>query len=122
MSSNSIMMIHPYKRNSQWMFDDEDTDLKGEALVAGIDTMLDILTSDIPKAVDGFNLLFAGIPFPGFEIKIDRVPGSGLPSDGSGGTWYRSEDYDMPGWLCPALFKYFEKAPEHIYVKAEASS
>jgi hypothetical protein len=24
------------------------------------------------------------------------------------------------GWLCPALFKYFEKAPEKIYCKAEA--
>ena len=28
----------------------------------------------------------------------------------------------MEGWLCPALFKYFENAPEAIYVKAEPSS
>jgi hypothetical protein len=25
----------------------------------------------------------------------------------------------MEGWLCPALFKYFEKAPKEIYIKAE---
>ena len=24
------------------------------------------------------------------------------------------------GWLCPALFRYFDEAPEEIYVKAEA--
>jgi len=28
----------------------------------------------------------------------------------------------MEGWLCPALFKYFEKAPKEIYVKAEAAT
>jgi hypothetical protein len=26
----------------------------------------------------------------------------------------------MEGWLCPALFKYFEVAPKEIYAKAEA--
>ena len=25
----------------------------------------------------------------------------------------------MEGWLCPALFKYFDKAPREIFVKAE---
>ena len=25
----------------------------------------------------------------------------------------------MEGWLCPALFKYFDTAPKEIYVKAE---
>ena len=24
-------------------------------------------------------------------------------------------DLDMEGWLCPALFKYFDAAPAHIY-------
>jgi hypothetical protein len=35
------------------------------------------------------------------------------------GYWYRVEDQSAEGWLCPALFKYFETAPETIYVKAE---
>src|SRR3712207_8154527 len=38
----------------------------------------------------------------------------------SGGTWYRDEATKAEGWLCPALFKYFETAPEKIYAKAEA--
>jgi hypothetical protein len=28
----------------------------------------------------------------------------------------------MEGWLCPALSKYFQKAPNEIYVKAEAAT
>jgi hypothetical protein len=28
----------------------------------------------------------------------------------------------MEGWLCPALFKYFEKAPKQIYVQAKAKA
>jgi len=28
----------------------------------------------------------------------------------------------MEGWLCPALFKYFEKAPQEIYAKFEEKS
>jgi len=36
------------------------------------------------------------------------------------GTWYEVEELGMSGWLCPALFKYFDKAPDNIYVKAEA--
>jgi hypothetical protein len=26
----------------------------------------------------------------------------------------------MEGWLCPALFRYFDEAPAELYVKAEA--
>jgi hypothetical protein len=26
---------------------------------------------------------------------------------------------DKEGWLCPALFKYFETAPPELYAKAE---
>jgi hypothetical protein len=37
----------------------------------------------------------------------------------SGGCWYREADTGNKGWLYPSLFKYFEKAPGKIYVKAE---
>jgi hypothetical protein len=32
---------------------------------------------------------------------------------------YRCDDPPMEGWLCPALFRYFEAAPPELYVKAE---
>jgi len=37
------------------------------------------------------------------------------------GYWYRVKNIGAEGWLCPALFRYFETAPESIYVKAERS-
>ena len=37
-----------------------------------------------------------------------------------GGNWYDSPDLDIEGWLCPALFKYFEVAPERIYAQFKA--
>lgn len=37
----------------------------------------------------------------------------------SGNTYY-CEALDMEGWLCPALFKYFEEAPKNLYAKAAA--
>jgi hypothetical protein len=39
--------------------------------------------------------------------------------EADGGNWYYSEDFQMEGWLCPALFKYFDNAPEEIYAKFE---
>nr|WP_323697113.1 DUF6717 family protein [Thiorhodovibrio litoralis] len=36
------------------------------------------------------------------------------------GNWYRSDTLDMEGWLCPALFKYFDKAPKRIFVQVKA--
>jgi hypothetical protein len=37
-----------------------------------------------------------------------------------GGWWYASDEPEAEGWLCPALFRDFDEAPEEIYVKAEA--
>ena len=39
-----------------------------------------------------------------------------------GGNRYFLPAFEMEGWLCPALFKYFDKAPKEIYVKAEPRS
>jgi hypothetical protein len=35
------------------------------------------------------------------------------------GNWYRSDEPPTEGWLCPALFHYFEQAPPELYVMAE---
>ena len=37
-----------------------------------------------------------------------------------GGNVYATDNPPMEGWLCPALFRYFDKAPPELYVKAEA--
>ena len=110
---NAIKFISPYRHDGMWVFDDPRASLDKEPFVSGADRMIDVLVADIPNAAEGFRLLFSASPFPGFAAKLQ------WRREEYGGNWYFSSDYDMEGWLCPALFKYFEKAPKEIYVKAE---
>jgi len=106
------MQITPYRHNGMWVFDDTKAGLSKEPFVSGIDIMIDYLTSNIYNAESGFNLLFSKSEFPDFDVKIE------LLMEEFGGNWYICNDYKITGWLCPALFCYFDKAPETIYVKA----
>jgi hypothetical protein len=110
---NAISVIYPYKYEGMWVFDDPDVDLRREPFVAGIDTMIDRLVQSIPNAEKGFRLLFSPTPFPGYTVKLE------WRREEYGGNWYWSPDYQMEGWLCPALFKYFSEAPKELYGRAE---
>ena len=110
---NSLMVIAPYKYQGVWVFDDPAVGLTKEPFIAGIDTMIDKMTAGIPHAEKGFRAIFSAAPFPGWKEKIVWRRAE------SGGNWYYSDHYQMEGWLCPALFKYFATAPEEIYVKPE---
>ena len=112
-SQNSLMVIAPYKHHGMWVFDDPAVGLDKEPFIAGIDTMIDKLTANIPNAAKGFRAVFSAAPFPGYTEKLE------WRRQESGGNWYYSEHYKMEGWLCPALFKYFPTAPREIYVRAE---
>ena len=115
-SSNSLMVIAPYRHNGMWVFDDAAVGLSREPFIAGIDKMIDKLVADIPNAERGWRAIFSASPFPGHEVKLE------WRREESGGNWYYSDKYQMEGWLCPALFKYFDKAPREIYVRAEPKS
>jgi len=110
---NSLMVIAPYKHNGMWVFDDPAVGLNKEPFIAGIDTMIDKMTATIPHAQNGFRAIFSASPFPGCTEKLE------WRREESGGNWYYSDHYQMEGWLCPALFKYFPSAPREIYVRAE---
>jgi hypothetical protein len=114
--ANQILVIAPYWLDSvgTWVFDDEAVDLVQEPFVSGVPTMIDDLVADIPNARSGFRLLFSAAPFPGFQRKLEWV------REEMGGNWYRADEPQAEGWLCPALFRYFDEAPKEIYVKAEA--
>lgn len=75
--------------------------------------MIDVLVKDLPRADEGFRLLFSAHPFPGYQKKLTWLRGD------MGGNYYALEDPPMEGWICPALFKYYAKAPENLFVKAE---
>jgi uncharacterized protein DUF6717 len=108
---NSILVIHPYKHHGVWVFDDPNVGLVQEPFVSGADVMIDKMVADISDADSGVTILFSAQPFPGcqHEFKWQR--------EEYGGNWYFSPEYGIEGWLCPALFKYFDRAPERIYVQ-----
>jgi hypothetical protein len=111
---NTIGVIAPYRYEGMWVFDDPRVGLNREPFVAGIDTMIDRLVASISGAEKGFRLLFSATPFPGYTVNLV------WRREEYGGNWYYSPAFDMEGWLCPALFKYFDKAPPELYVRAES--
>ncbi|QDT92786.1 DUF6717 family protein [Gimesia algae] len=110
---NAIMVIAPYRHQGTWVFDDSSAGLVQEPFVAGVPEMIDVIVKDIPDADKGFRLLFSANPFPQYQKKLVWLRGDG------GGNYYRFSDSDMEGWICPAMFKYYETAPQELYVKAE---
>ena len=114
-TGNALLVIEPYRHAGTWVFDDRARGLQQEPFVAGIPGIIEKVTKDIPNAEDGFRLTFSDRPFPGYTHTLKKKE----KSRESGGHWYVCPQYDMEGWLCPALYQYFEEAPETIYFKAE---
>jgi hypothetical protein len=110
---NAISVLFPYKYEGMWVFDDPDVGLRREPFVLGIDEMINHFVAEIPDAEKGFKLLFSPTPFPGQMIKLE------WRREEYGGNWYYCPQLNIEGWLCPALFKYFDSAPAEIYAKAE---
>lgn len=115
MKANQMHIIAPYWLESAatWVFDDQRTGLVQEPFVFGIPEMIDDLVRGIRNARRGFRLLFSASRFPGYQRKLTWI------REEAGGNWYRMNNPRADGWLCPALFKYFDKAPRELYVKAE---
>lgn len=114
MNSNSIMVLQPYRYAGTWVFDDAAVGLDKEPFVCGVPEIINDMVRAIPHAQQGFRLLFSAQPFPGHTHKLDWRRAE------SGGNWYYSAQLQAEGWLCPALFKYFNHAPPELYAKAEA--
>ena len=111
---NALSVLFPYKYEGMWVFDDPAAGLQREPFVLGIDEMINRVVANIPNAEKGFRLIFSPTPFPGYAVKLE------WRREEYGGNWYFCPQLDIEGWLCPALFKYFDKAPAELYGKAEA--
>lgn len=126
----ATMTIYPYLLGSTWVFDDARAGLKEEAFVLGMSEMISrvVAAKGIPHAEAGFALTFSSEPFD-HDAVLDWISSDeaaaavGRPSAGAQGlgNWYRGTvaGEEMTGWLCPALFCYFEHAPPRIYARAE---
>jgi Family of unknown function (DUF6717) len=111
---NSILVIHPYKYEGVWVFDDPAVGLVREPFVAGANTIIDKMVEGIPNAESGLTIFFATQPFPGWQHEFT------WQREEHGGNWYASPRFGVEGWLCPALFKYFDRAPERIFAQVKA--
>jgi hypothetical protein len=59
----------------------------------------------------GFIAVFSKDPFPDAKIVLDWV------REDMGGNVYTAPQLGgQEGWLCPALFKYFDQAPKKMYI------
>jgi hypothetical protein len=110
---NSMLAIHPYRFEGLWVFDDARAGLVQEPSVSGADLIIDRLVENIPDAPSGFTMLFSASPFPGYQAQFDWV------RPDLSGNWYACAQLQMEGWLCPALFKYFDAAPKQLFVQCK---
>jgi hypothetical protein len=55
--TNAIRVIHPYRWNGMWVFDDPDVGLVREPFVAGVPEIIDHVVRDIPNAGMGYQLI-----------------------------------------------------------------
>ena len=118
---NDVSAISAYRDNGFWVFDDESRGLDKEPFVAGADILMDYMSGRIlDESKNSVNFYFAKRPLPDFDVKLTRHK-----SDGHDGTYYFVDfpgfnaDKGGPIWLCPALLKFFRKAPRNIYVKIQ---
>ena len=78
-------------------------------MVLGIDSMLDYWNNKL-IANNKLKVIFSNNTFPKYNFHLKWL------REESGGNWYYSKDIKEEGWLCPALYKYFEIAPKEIFM------
>ena len=88
------------------MFDDGSAGLAEEPFVSGVPEMIDELVASLAGARQGFRLQFSSAAFPGYQRTLTRL------WEEFGACWYRRHDPAAEGWLCPALYRYFEDPPQ----------
>ena len=93
-----------------WVFEDEEVGLNREPFVCGVPEIFDKLLFGKGISDDRFNLIFSDQAFPNSEH-------ASWSKGEDGGNWYSMDIEGNPftGWLCPALFRYYEQAPSDLY-------
>ena len=112
------LTLYPYLIDRTcWVFDDERTGLKEEAFVLGASEMITraVAHKQLPDAERGFKLTFSDEPFAAHDVELHWLRSEW------GGNWYAGDvaGERLEAWLCPALFCYFQQAPQWIFVCCE---
>ena len=115
---NVINVIHPYKHKGDWVFDDERVDLDKEPFVAGADVLIDLAVEKarLLDPENGFKLTFSATPFKNAQFTLE------LEGPETGGHTYYCKQLEQEAWLCPALLRYFDKAPHTLFCRVDNKS
>ena len=113
---NAINIIYPRLNNGIWSFTDENVGLVNEPFVGETNNVISSLVrmKEIENPFNGFKLIFSENFFPEYDAIAEHVE-----SDGHSGNYYTLNGI-VKFWLCGALMRYFDKAPQQIYVKVES--
>ncbi len=116
--ANALIIIALYKYEGMWVFDDPKAGLNREPFVEGANEIIDLSLKEkgILNADAGFRLIFSAGPFPNYDLKFEWL------KEAEGGNYYKTDQFDIEAWLCPALLKYFNSPPQHIYARIEPKS
>jgi hypothetical protein len=109
--NNSIFNIQPYKYQGLWVFDDERVDLVKEPFVSGMPEIIEYILASKKWTKTSFNMIFSATELPEYDIVLTKEKRF------AGGNWYIDTVTGMRGWLCPALYLYFKRAPKKLYFK-----
>ena len=101
---NSIFAINIYKYGLVWAFTDDSRGLKHEPFVGPANAAIDSIVGDTDHAT----LLFSSSQFPNATHVAEHV------REESCGNVYALNGEEF--WLCPALLKFVNEPPKHIFV------
>jgi hypothetical protein len=100
-----------------WNFTDDARGLLREPLVAGIPAIVDKhiarLHLNYTQSRKGLYVVFSDAQFPTATLSLTKV------RDEFGGATYRADNDGDEGWLCPALLKFFDTAPDRIWISMD---
>ena len=104
--------LNLYKNINTWLFDDIKKDIREEAFVEGSSELITEIQSRAALSENTLTITFSDKPF------LESHHMLLWKSSRDEGTWnqYYSKDLNMENWLCPVLLKYFDTAPEKLYV------
>jgi hypothetical protein len=108
---NAVYVIHPYRYQHMWVFDDARVDLVKEPFVMGIPEIIDQAVQHLPNPEAGFMVLFNDTGLPQADLVLQKL------EEDAGGNWYQCAASGRKGWLCPALYKYYPTAPQNLFIK-----
>ncbi len=104
--------LNLYKNKDTWLFDDSKKGITKEPFVEGSSELITELQARSGLSGDSLTITFSDRPFPeGHHTLLWQAS-----REEGGWNKYYSKELAMDNWLCPVLLKYFEDAPEKLYV------